>query len=299
VTARPRYMAEYAAARLVCGLLLVLPYRAAIGLAWGLAWIGFRVVRFRRRTAESRIRAVFGAEPSNRAVTRIAWLSWRNFVFSICDTVRLGKCTPAWIERHVVNWPAARAALRAAMPPGGPHIAVTPHIGSGELAAVMTVDAGLPTFMITGRQKNALVDRYFNRVRGRTGIATVQRGSSALRHVVARLRKGQILALMPDVRVASQGILVPFLGKPASVPAGMAAFAVTTGAPIVPVILYRVGVLRHRMDVFDPIAPDPGGDRDRERERLTREVFRLFDREIRAHPEQWFWFNKRWILDPV
>jgi Kdo2-lipid IVA lauroyltransferase/acyltransferase len=296
---RPRYVAEYGAARLVCGLLLVLPYRAAVGLGWGLAWIGFRLLRFRRRTAEARIREVFGAALPDRAVTRIAWLSWRNFVLAICDTVRLTTCTPAWIERYVVNWPAARAALQAAMPPGGPHLAVTPHIGSGELGAVMTVEAGLPVFMLTGRQKNALVDRYFNTLRGRTGIVTVQRGSSALRHVVARLRKGEILALMPDVRVANQGVCVPFLGKSASVPAGMAAFAVTTGAPIVPIILYREGILRHRMEVFAPIAPDPHADREHERERLTRAVFRLFDREIRAHPDQWFWFNKRWILDPV
>ena len=29
------------------------------------------------------------------------------------------------------------------------------------------------------------------------------------------------------------------------------------------------------------------------------EVMRLLDGRIREHPEDWFWYNKRWILQPV
>ena len=44
---------------------------------------------------------------------------------------------------------------------------------------------------------------------------------------------------------------------------------------------------------------DPAADRDPEEMRLTREVLERFDDAIRATPEQWFWYNKRWVLDPV
>ena len=32
--------------------------------------------------------------------------------------------------------------------------------------------------------------------------------------------------------------------------------------------------------------------------RMTQEVFDVAEKAIRETPEQWFWFNKRWILDP-
>jgi hypothetical protein len=32
---------------------------------------------------------------------------------------------------------------------------------------------------------------------------------------------------------------------------------------------------------------------------MTQEVFTLIEREILDRPEQWFWYNKRWILDPL
>jgi len=30
---------------------------------------------------------------------------------------------------------------------------------------------------------------------------------------------------------------------------------------------------------------------------MTREIMQVFDRAIRTHPDQYFWYNKRWVLD--
>lgn len=38
--------------------------------------------------------------------------------------------------------------------------------------------------------------------------------------------------------------------------------------------------------------------REAEELRLTREVIAHFDAAIRETPGQWFWYNKRWVLDP-
>jgi Kdo2-lipid IVA lauroyltransferase/acyltransferase len=32
---------------------------------------------------------------------------------------------------------------------------------------------------------------------------------------------------------------------------------------------------------------------------MTEAVVRQLDEGIRRHPEQWFWYNGRWVLDPV
>ena len=33
--------------------------------------------------------------------------------------------------------------------------------------------------------------------------------------------------------------------------------------------------------------------------RLTEKVLGGIEERIRIDPGQWFWFNKRWVLDPV
>ena len=77
-----------------------------------------------------------------------------------------------------------------------------------------------------------------------------------------------------------------------------AMFAVRCGCPIVVAQMLR----EDGMHVFNHIAtlrPDPAApDRREEAARLTREVMALLDAEIRKHPENWFWYNKRWILEP-
>jgi len=32
---------------------------------------------------------------------------------------------------------------------------------------------------------------------------------------------------------------------------------------------------------------------------MTLAVMKIIDDAIRSNPGQWFWFNKRWILDPL
>jgi lauroyl/myristoyl acyltransferase len=47
------------------------------------------------------------------------------------------------------------------------------------------------------------------------------------------------------------------------------------------------------------IYPDASLPKSEDIERMTREILGHVDAIIREEPEQWFWFNKRWILDPL
>jgi lauroyl/myristoyl acyltransferase len=44
---------------------------------------------------------------------------------------------------------------------------------------------------------------------------------------------------------------------------------------------------------------DPGLDKAEDCRRITQRVMDIFDAAIRAQPEQYFWYNKRWVLDPL
>jgi KDO2-lipid IV(A) lauroyltransferase len=79
----------------------------------------------------------------------------------------------------------------------------------------------------------------------------------------------------------------------------MAQFARTANVPILPVMLSRVGWFRHRVVAYAPVASDPAADRDADLLRMTRAVMERVEAAIRHAPEQWFWYNKRWVLRPV
>jgi KDO2-lipid IV(A) lauroyltransferase len=79
----------------------------------------------------------------------------------------------------------------------------------------------------------------------------------------------------------------------------MALFARQTQVPIFPSLVTRVGWSGHTMRVFDPVWPDQSLDKRDDWQRMTQTVFTVIEQQIRNQPEQWFWFNKRWILDPM
>ena len=56
----------------------------------------------------------------------------------------------------------------------------------------------------------------------------------------------------------------------------------------------------HAFDHLATLKPDPDApDKKEEACRLTREAMALLDAAIQKTPEQWFWYNKRWLLQPV
>lgn len=296
---RPRHLAEFVGLRLIDALANVLPYRGALAVGWGLAAAGFPAAR-RRVNVEHRIRELLGEALPDRDVHRIAWLAWRNFIFCGIDLLRLRRVTMAWIERHVEGHAEAVAKLTNHARTGRGAILACPHMGAWELAGVVVQRAGLPVFFLTGRQKNPLSDAYLNRRRGQTGIETVPRGSPMMRTVLRRLKEGGMLGFLPDVRVPTSRLPpIQFFGRPAHVVGGMAVFARQGNVPIFPSIATRRGWSRHVIRVEDPVWPDPSLPKEEDFPRLTQEVFLRLEAAIRAHPEQWFWYNKRWILDPV
>jgi len=295
---RPKHVVEYLALRAVSLFVNLLPYRGALAVGWAVAFLSHFVFRFRAAAAMRRIRQVFGPGMRAREVRRTAWRSWLGIVFTAVETLRLPRVTPEYTA-SVCDCADFLETLRRHAGGGAGAVLACPHMGAWELAAAVCRQAGLPIFSIAAPQKNPLANAYLDRLRRSPGAESIARGSGTLRQVVRRIREGGVLAILPDVRSASPGLSVPFLGGRANVARGMAAFAHAAGVPIFPCCAERAAWTRHRIRVWDPIRPDAAADRGADVRRMTEEVFAVIDRAVRDRPEQWFWYNKRWILDPL
>jgi Kdo2-lipid IVA lauroyltransferase/acyltransferase len=294
---RPKHVFEYVLLRGLLGLVNLLPLRIALGIGWLIGVFFFFVLHWRRAEAERRITDVFGERFTPEERRNIAWRSFRNICFNAVEAARFGKLTPQQMRRMPLY--QAIEKVHRDYRENGSLIVATAHMGNWDLAGVASKLDGMPIFSIARRQKNPLTDELLNKMRNATGMEVVLNDSRTLRNVVRKLKKGGVLAILPDVRSRSEALSIDFLGGTANLGAGTALFAQMAKCPIVPVALIRRGWMQHDCKVFEPIIPDPSQDKNEERRRMMQELISVFDAEISSHPDQYFWFNKRWVLDPL
>jgi len=289
---------EYAFIRLLAFILQHLSYHGALLMGWIVAWLAFHVFRFRVHEAKSRIREVFGSRYSKREIRRIAWRSMRNFAFSCVELIRIPVSTPGWVKSAVDDGNSVEKISIHTKTGQGAIVALA-HMGSWEMAALASLSYDIPIFSIAAQQKNLLVDGFINRMRAGTGLETILRDSSVLKNIIRNIRDGKVLTILPDVRSPTEALAIRFLGKTANIAGGMGFIAKKTGVPVFPCVITRIGWGRHRYRVCDPVWPDPDMDKQSDSLRITQAVFDIFDKCIRSEPDQWFWFNKRWLFDPM
>lgn len=295
---RVRHVLEYGALRAVAAVAGILPGRAALALAAALAWVACFLFRFRAAETDRRIRAVFGESLPRRRRRAIAWQSLRNTAFTAVEAMRTS-AMPATARAIAAANAAFMERLRAHRASGRGAILALPHMGAWDLAGGACGAAGLPVFSIAGRQRNPLFDRYLNGQRERLGMPILMRGDSTLRQVLRRLKDGEFLAILLDVRMPTPALSIAFLGGTANIGAGAASFARRARVPIFPCIVTRTGWTGHRLTLGDPVWPDPAADADADASRMTQAVFRGIEEAIRRDPGQWFWYNRRWVLEPL
>ncbi len=291
---RFNHIIEYAALRIMAGIANGVPYRVALFLGWIIACVGFLFLQKKMRVIMSRIRQVFGDLYSERDMRKTTWQAWRNLCFNVIESLRTPSVTLDWVKR-VTDYHDFHMVLDN-MKEGRGVILAVPHMGNWELAGVASQLLGARIMVIVRRQKNPLTNAYLNWMREYAGIEAFQREARSLAGVVHGLKAGKVLAILPDLRAKADFYLVKYLGHDAQIPAGMALFAREAGVPIIPASVTRVGWARHRWKGFEPIWPDMSLDRETDGRRMTQYVMNCFDQAVRANPDQYFWFNSRWVL---
>lgn len=288
---------EYGALRFFCALVNLIPYRVAMAIASFFAFVAVDVLGVKRKRTMERLRGVFPDKPA-RELRWIARKSFANILQTGVEMMRAPRLTRKWMDAHVVDGAMYKDRLQSYVDEGRGVVIMVPHSGNWYMAAWSMAKYGLPLFAIAAKQRNPKIDAWMKRQY--CDIEVVERGSAkTLVEIKAKLESGRAFAILPDLRVKDPDVEVDFLGGKANVSHAGAMFAVKCGSPIVVAVMRREGG-RHMFDHVATLRPDPAAeDRREEAARLTREVMRLLDERIRQHPEQWFWYNKRWILEPV
>lgn len=184
-----------------------------------------------------------------------------------------------------------RARMRA---DSGP-IICTPHLGSWEVAAIFFGRECRGAHIIARPLANPLVQDWIFRSRARLGLHVHPR-RGGVRKLVAALREGKAIGLLPDQNQRIRGLFVEFFGRLASCDRSAAKLSQMSGAPIQSIAACRLG-RRYRfvLHMAEPFRCQPGEEGLVEG---TRRLQATVEEMIRRAPEQYLWSHDRYRTRP-
>jgi len=285
-----RHAIEYGAVRGFGVAARLLPLNAALVLGAGLGWVAFHIARIRRDVVMANLRQGIGGD--DKVLEAIGTRCYENLGRGLVEYLRFPLLTKEFVLENVKA--VGRESLDSALARGRGVMAVTGHFGDWELMGAAFSLMGYPVHLLVGEQHNQRVDDTMNAYRQVAGVGIIPMGV-AMRRVLQTLRKNEIVALLSDQDAHEEGVFVEFLGKPASTPKGPAAFALKTGAAMLPAFIVREGKTgKHTVFFESAIYPDETSTIYS----LTKSYTDILESYIKQYPDHWFWPHRRWKTKP-
>jgi KDO2-lipid IV(A) lauroyltransferase len=247
----------------------------------------------RRRVAEANLAIAFPDRPVSERAAILAE-HYRELGRVAAEYPRLGALVHA-ADGEVVAEARGLEHLEEAAALGRGVILLTGHYGNFEMLGAWLGKLNPVDFVVKGLS-NPDVERQVGAWRAAAGVGSIGIGSG-VRRVFAALKGKRWVAMLADQDARRAGLFVPFFGRPTSTPAGPAAIALRSGAPIVMGFPRRLPDGRHVLDVMAPLT---GANLDGEAavRELTARHTACLEAWVRKQPAQWFWLHRRWKTPP-
>ena len=285
-----RHRLEYFGVRTLIGAVRFMPPAVvdACGSALGMTF--YLLDRPHRRVAQRNVAAAF---PTRTAAehTAIVKGAFRHFGRLLFELLKFSTLSPQAMLARVEFDGEERA--RAAYAHGRGVLFFTGHFGFWEVHAIAHALQIEPIGVLARALDNERLNTVLEEIRQRTGNTVIYR-QGTIRRVMRMLHGGHGVALLIDQHIQSRdAVYVDFFDRPAATTSALAALALRTGAPIVPVFALPLGPGRYRVIYEHPVAPPPVDSEQAVRE-FTQRCTDVLEMYVRRHPELWLWMHRRW-----
>lgn len=169
----------------------------------------------------------------------------------------------------------------------------TGHFGYWELLAMAHALRMPPMTVLARPLDNPFLHAALEQIRTSTGNAVIYR-EGAVRRILRNLGRGGIVGVLIDQHLHStDAVDVDFFGRSAATTSALAALALRTGAPVIPVFALPLPRGRYRFVYEHPVDPPQADTPDAVRE-FTQQCTDVLEMYVRRHPELWMWMHRRW-----
>ena len=172
-------------------------------------------------------------------------------------------------------------------------IILTGHLGNWEYIGPFLSLQGIKCAGVAQIQHNSTSDHFFNELR-KTDLMRIIPVDAGSKVMIRSVRDGYYLGLISDQNAGRKGTNAQFFNSMVSVPKGAASFHLKTNTPIL------LGFCILSMDFTYHLSfqemdmeglPENSNDAIVE---LNQRYSKLLEEAIRKHPQQYFWFHRKW-----
>ena len=289
-----RHRLEHAVVAAVAAIVRRLPQSAAlrVGDAIGLTfhWLD----RPHRTLARANLAASFPHKPPAE-VRRIARGVFRHFGRLLIELLRFDALSNDQ-KLALVEFDGVERAT-AALAQGKGVLFITGHFGFWELQAIAHAIGRPPIAVVARALDNPLLHDMVERVRSSTGNYVIYRQGGA-RRILRALQQNHGVAVLIDQHIqTTDAVRVEFFNRPAATTSAVAALALRTGAPVIPVFALPLPDGRYRMVYEHPVEPPDPTHPDAIRE-FTQRCTDVLEMYVRRYPDLWLWMHRRWRVSP-
>lgn len=269
--------------------LAYLPLPAVRALGTALGWLLYALIGVRRRVVHANFRVCF-PELSNAERHKLALQTFVYFSQTWLDRAWLWHAPKAWVQKRVRLTGAVEELAG-----NDPTVIFLPHfVGLDAAWAATALAMPRPSTTIYTDQSNKLVDRWILQGRQRFGHLRLFGRIEGVKPIVAALREGQPLYLLPDMDFGpDESVFVPFYGVSTATVPSLSRFARLGRAKVVP-LLPRITDYGYEVQVLPAWTDFPSGDTVADTARMNA---RLQD-YIATMPAQYYWVHKRFKTRP-
>jgi KDO2-lipid IV(A) lauroyltransferase len=173
-------------------------------------------------------------------------------------------------------------------------VMITAHLGNWEMALqVAACYLKEPPVAVARPIANKTLDRWVHRMRTRFGAEIITK-KGALPEMTRTLRSGRVLALLIDQGMkASEGVEVRFFGRKVKATSAVAMLAMRCKSDVYPAFCLRDRD-GYTVVVDPPLKLHKTRNMRADIVANTQMMLDAVEKAVRAYPEQWFWFHKRW-----
>jgi Kdo2-lipid IVA lauroyltransferase/acyltransferase len=267
-----------------------LPLHAALALGRVLGFVALPFVS-RRKVAYANLRAVFGSRYSPKERKQIVRRNLIHLCENFVEMLRFQVIGKAYYDRYISipnldRFQALRGKEKGAF-------LVTPHFGNWEMTQIVSSILGEPLHVVAKKQKHSKLDDYLTQMRSSHGSVIVHKGG-AVREVVRILKEGGLVGALGDLSGGKDGMRIRFFGRKTTAPSGMYAIAREEQVALLPVFSIREKGPYHHLALEPAFFVQKTENQAKDIEGAMQRYFNLLEGYIVKHPEQWFWFYKRW-----
>lgn len=266
---------------------------------WMCRWLviaPFNLVRPKYpRAIKQNCSRILGLPPEHPAVRKVAWHMTFEHAYHWVDFFRWSQVP---VERLVANIAAIHGEehFRSARSTGRGTLLLTGHMGNPEVGAGGLGRQHETVHVLYWRDRFATAEEFRTRMRLRANVHGIPVDASPYSVIPALrvLEQGGIVAAHGDRDFNDQGWPVEFFGAEASFPPGPFLLAAQARALIVPTFFLTCPDRRFQVIYEPPIEVKANGSLEERAREAMRGWVGTLERQVRAHPHQWYTFYPFW-----